>query len=72
MMKQSQRIAFGGVRIIDPAKYCTSGRVISGFSAACELVDGVFDGNDLGGAGLMSDSVFGRLAGTSVGQQGVS
>jgi tricarballylate dehydrogenase len=38
-------------------------RSIPGLFAAGELVGGIFYGNYLGGAGLMSGSVFGRLAG---------
>ena len=41
----------------------TTGRVIPGLFAGGELVGGVFYQNYLGGAGLMSGSVFGRIAG---------
>jgi tricarballylate dehydrogenase len=57
---------FGGVRI-DP----DSGQVIDsdmnpipGLYAAGELVGGIFYFNYPGGSGLMSGSVFGRIAGT--------
>ena len=60
---------FGGLRIN------TSGEVldlvdrpIPGLYAAGELVGGIFYGNYLGGAGLMSGAVFGRLAGQSAGR----
>ncbi len=48
----------------------TTGRVIPGLFAAGELVGGVFYQNYLGGAGLMSGSVFGRIAGNSAGRYG--
>lgn len=60
---------FGGLRIN------TSGgvldlvdRPIPGLYAAGELVGGIFYENYLGGAGLMSGAVFGRLAGQSAGR----
>lgn len=60
---------FGGLRID------TSGRVLDqdlapleGLYAAGELVGGIFYFNYPGGTGLMSGSVFGRLAGTSAGE----
>ena len=40
-------------------------RPIPGLYAAGELVGGIFYENYLGGAGLMSGAVFGRLAGNS-------
>jgi tricarballylate dehydrogenase len=43
----------------------TGGQRIPGLFAAGELVGGIFYGNYLGGAGLMSGSVFGRQAGMS-------
>ena len=42
-----------------------AGNRIPGLFAAGELVGGIFYGNYLGGAGLMSGSVFGRQAGAS-------
>ena len=57
---------FGGLRIDRTAAVLdTGGRRIPGLFAAGELVGGIFYGNYLGGAGLMSGSVFGRQAGTS-------
>ena len=57
---------FGGLRI-DPraAVLDTAGERIPGLFAAGELVGGIFYGNYLGGAGLMSGAVFGRQAGKS-------
>lgn len=57
---------FGGLRINDQgAVQDTTDHTIPGLYAAGELVGGIFWGNYLGGAGLMSGSVFGRLAGAS-------
>lgn len=57
---------FGGLKIDDTASVLDTGdRAIPGLFAAGELVGGIFYGNYLGGAGLMSGSVFGRLAGGS-------
>lgn len=57
---------FGGLRIDEAgAVQDTTEHTISGLFAAGELVGGIFYGNYLGGAGLMSGAVFGRLAGTS-------
>jgi tricarballylate dehydrogenase len=57
---------FGGLRIDrDAAVLDTGGQRIPGVFAAGELVGGIFYGNYLGGAGLMSGSVFGRQAGKS-------
>jgi tricarballylate dehydrogenase len=57
---------FGGLRIdTQGAVLDTSDRPIPGLFAAGELVGGIFYGNYLGGAGLMSGAVFGRLAGGS-------
>ncbi len=57
---------FGGLRINeDGAVQDTTEHTIPGLFAAGELVGGIFYGNYLGGAGLMSGSVFGRLAGKS-------
>ena len=59
---------FGGLRIDDTgAVKDTADRTIPGLYAAGELVGGIFYGNYLGGAGLMSGSVFGRLSGRSAG-----
>ena len=61
--------SFGGLRITtDGEVEDTTGRVIPGLFAGGELVGGVFYQNYLGGAGLMSGSVFGRIAGRSAGQ----
>jgi tricarballylate dehydrogenase len=43
----------------------TSDNAIPGLFAAGELVGGIFYGNYLGGAGLTSGAVFGRLSGGS-------
>jgi tricarballylate dehydrogenase len=57
---------FGGLRIDRTAAVLDTGGVrIPGLFAAGELVGGIFYGNYLGGAGLMSGSVFGRQAGRS-------
>jgi tricarballylate dehydrogenase len=57
---------FGGLRIDKcSAVLDTGGQRIPGLFAAGELVGGIFYGNYLGGAGLMSGSVFGRQAGKS-------
>jgi tricarballylate dehydrogenase len=57
---------FGGLRIERSAAVLdTAGQRIPGLFAAGELVGGIFYGNYLGGAGLMSGSVFGRQAGKS-------
>jgi tricarballylate dehydrogenase len=57
---------FGGLRIDRRAAVLDTGEVpILGLYAAGELVGGIFYGNYLGGAGLMSGAVFGRLAGAS-------
>jgi tricarballylate dehydrogenase len=55
---------FGGLRIDRSAAVLdTGGERIPGLFAAGELVGGIFYGNYLGGAGLMSGAVFGRQAG---------
>ena len=60
---------FGGLRIsTDGEVLDTTDAVIPGLYAAGELVGGIFYQNYLGGAGLMSGSVFGRLSGRSAGQ----
>ncbi len=57
---------FGGLRISrSTAVLDTAEQPIPGLFAAGELVGGLFYGNYLGGAGLMSGSVFGRQAGSS-------
>jgi tricarballylate dehydrogenase len=59
---------FGGLRIDDTgAVINTDGVAIRGLYAAGELVGGLFYFNYPGGTGLMSGSVFGRLAGGSAG-----
>ena len=45
---------------------------IRGLYAAGELVGGLFYFNYPGGTGLMSGSVFGRIAGTSAGRDAVA
>ncbi|HLW71697.1 MAG TPA: FAD-dependent tricarballylate dehydrogenase TcuA [Candidatus Binataceae bacterium] len=60
---------FGGLRIDeDGAVINTDGVPIRGLYAAGELVGGLFYFNYPGGTGLMSGSVFGRLAGTAAGR----
>jgi len=57
---------FGGLRInTEAAVLDLVDRPIPGLFAAGELVGGIFYQNYLGGAGLMSGAVFGRLAGRS-------
>jgi len=57
---------FGGLRISAQAEVQdTTDRAIPGLFAAGELVGGIFYENYLGGAGLMSGAVFGRIAGAS-------
>ncbi len=56
---------FGGVAIDPEARVqAVSGTPIPGLFAAGELVGGLFYGNYPGGTGLVSGTVFGRLAGT--------
>ena len=63
--------SFGGLKITtDGEVEDTTGRVIPGLFAGGELVGGIFYQNYLGGAGLMSGSVFGRNAGRSAGKYG--
>ena len=63
--------SFGGLKITtDGEVEDTTGRVIPGLFAGGELVGGVFYQNYLGGAGLMSGSVFGRIAGATAGRYG--
>ena len=60
---------FGGLRIDgECAVINTDGLRIRGLYAAGELVGGLFYFNYPGGTGLMSGSVFGRIAGTSAGR----
>ena len=56
----------------DAAVRNTDYRPIRGLYAAGELVGGLFYFNYPGGAGLMSGTVFGRIAGTSAGRPGVN
>lgn len=57
---------FGGLKIDRSAAVLDTGdNPIPGLYAGGELVGGIFYGNYLGGAGLMSGAVFGRLAGGS-------
>jgi tricarballylate dehydrogenase len=46
----------------------TEGEPIPGLYAAGEMVGGIFYFNYPGGTGLMSGSVFGKIAGTSAGR----
>ena len=60
---------FGGLRINTEGEVQdTTDATIPGLYAAGELVGGIFYQNYLGGAGLMSGSVFGRLSGRSAGR----
>ncbi|MGH7935094.1 MAG: FAD-dependent tricarballylate dehydrogenase TcuA [Candidatus Binataceae bacterium] len=60
---------FGGLKIDDNGGVLnTDGVPIHGLYAAGELVGGLFYFNYPGGTGLMSGSVFGRIAGTSAGR----
>jgi tricarballylate dehydrogenase len=64
---------FGGLRIDDDgAVINTDGLPIRGLYAAGELVGGLFYFNYPGGTGLMSGSVFGRIAGSSAGRSAKS
>ena len=59
---------FGGLRINTKGEVQdVTDKTIPGLYAAGELVGGIFYGNYLGGSGLMSGSVFGRLSGGSAG-----
>lgn len=61
--------SFGGLKITEDGEVeDTTGRTIPGLFAAGELVGGIFYQNYLGGAGLMSGSVFGRLSGRTAGR----
>jgi tricarballylate dehydrogenase len=58
--------SFGGLRINERGEVQnTSDRTIPGLYAAGEIVGGIFYENYLGGAGLMSGGVIGRIAGSS-------
>jgi tricarballylate dehydrogenase len=60
---------FGGLRITTDAQVTdTDGIAMPGLYAAGELVGGLFYFNYPGGTGLMSGSVFGRIAGESAGR----
>ena len=62
---------FGGLRInTDGEVLNTDYQPIRGLYAAGELVGGLFYFNYPGGSGLMSGSVFGKIAGTSAGRAG--
>jgi len=64
---------FGGLRITNDAQVVdTEGTPIAGLYAAGELVGGLFYFNYPGGTGLMSGTVFGRIAGSSAGQAALS
>ena len=61
---------FGGIKIDTTARVIdTDGAPIPGLFAAGELVGGLFYFNYPGGTGLMSGSVFGKIAGTAAGQR---
>jgi len=60
---------FGGLRVNTDARVLDSDlQPIPGLFAAGELVGGIFYHNYPGGSGLMSGSVFGRIAGRSAAQ----
>jgi tricarballylate dehydrogenase len=60
---------FGGLRIDQEARVInTDGVPITGLYAAGELIGGLFYFNYPGGTGLMSGSVFGRIAGAAAGR----
>ena len=64
---------FGGLRINTQGEVQDiTDRAIPGLYAAGELVGGLFYQNYLGGAGLMSGSVFGRLSGGSAGRHAMA
>ncbi|MGE0426183.1 MAG: FAD-dependent tricarballylate dehydrogenase TcuA [Reyranellaceae bacterium] len=64
---------FGGLRINEQGEVQdVTDQTIPGLYAAGELVGGIFYGNYLGGAGLMSGAVFGRLSGRSAGMRATS
>ena len=57
-----------GHELVDGRVIDTEGEPIRGLYAAGELVGGLFYFNYPGGTGLMSGSVFGKIAGTSAGK----
>jgi tricarballylate dehydrogenase len=60
--------SFGGLHITPQGEVLdTTERKIPGLFAAGELVGGIFYQNYLGGAGLMSGAVFGKISGASAG-----
>src|SRR5262249_40773809 len=60
---------FGGLKVDNAGRVIdTEGEPIRGLYAAGELVGGLFYFNYPGGTGLMSGSVFGKIAGTSAGK----
>src|SRR5437588_1490511 len=62
---------FGGLRINTDAEVLNSDyQPIRGLYAAGELVGGLFYFNYPGGSGLMSGTVFGKIAGTAAGRAG--
>ena len=62
-------VTFGGLKIDNDGRVIdTEGEPIRGLYAAGELVGGLFYFNYPGGTGLMSGSVFGKIAGTSAGK----
>ena len=62
---------FGGLRINTDAEVLnTDYQPIRGLHAAGELVGGLFYFNYPGGSGLMSGTVFGKIAGTAAGRAG--
>ena len=64
---------FGGLKIAASAQVIdTENAPLPGLYAAGEMVGGLFYNNYPGGAGLMSGSVFGRLAGTSAARDALS
>jgi tricarballylate dehydrogenase len=64
---------FGGLKIDDNGNVInTDGEQIRGLYAAGELVGGLFYFNYPGGTGLMSGSVFGKIAGTSAARSALS
>jgi tricarballylate dehydrogenase len=64
---------FGGLRINEQRQVLNADvEPIPGLYAAGELVGGLFYFNYPGGTGLMSGTVFGRIAGTSAGKIAVA
>lgn len=63
---------FGGLRVTEKAQVVDRDlEPMAGLYAAGEMVGGVFYFNYPGGTGLMSGSVFGRIAGTSAAQSAI-